>query len=92
MESRILVFASASSFDTQALGSGSTSNKQYIMALFGNLTDRKDTVTVPSVELKNPALGLTQEQYTEYALLFTAVLPLVTLAAGMFVWFKRRHL
>lgn len=91
LESNLFVFASAASFDSAALENASTSNTQYIFNILADLTERTDVFTIESKTLSKAALGITQEQYYCFSILFAAGMPLLMIMSGMVVWIKRRN-
>lgn len=91
LSSSLFVFASAASFDAAALENSSTSNAQYIFNILAEVTDRTDVVMIESKTLSKAKLGINQQQYYIYSILFMAGMPLIMIVSGMIVWLKRRN-
>ena len=91
LSSNLFVFASAASFDASALENSSTSNAQYILNILAKVTGRMDGMRIEPKTLSKAKLGITQQQYYIYSILFMVGMPLIMIAIGMIVWLKRRN-
>ncbi|WP_101910431.1 GldG family protein [Marasmitruncus massiliensis] len=91
--SNVLVAASSASLDEMFLTNKSVSNADYLLCAFNTLTNRGNAVTIAPKDLGGDELGLSN-MVQAYLLggIFTLLLPLAVLIAGVAVWLHRRHL
>ena len=72
----------------------SVANSDFVLSTYSYLHGKSDTATL-SITPKNVAvnyLALTQSDIIFYAIVFGILPPVLILAAGVFVWYKRRRL
>jgi hypothetical protein len=91
VRSHVLVCGSVFAVDAGILGSPNIANAEYFLDLLGNLAGREDRIYVQDKTLGSAELGASFFQIVVLAVVFTVLLPLVVLGAGIFVWLRRRH-
>lgn len=91
--SNVLAAASSASLDELFMTNKSVANADYLLSAFNALTNREDVVTIAPKDLSGNQLGLSN-MVQAYLLggIFTLLLPLAILIAGIAVWMHRRHL
>jgi hypothetical protein len=72
-------------------GSPNIANGEYFLDLLGNLAGREDRIYIQDKTLGYTELGISAGQAILLAAVFTVLLPLVVLGAGIAVWLRRRH-
>ena len=85
------VFGSSVSLSDSLLGSGSFSNADYYLSVLNTLTQRENVISIQSKTIGGQELGLNTAQVFTIGFLFIAVVPIVTLACGCYLWLKRRN-
>ena len=81
------VYAIADSMlETTALANG-----DFFVSVCDELTQRENTINIPSVSLNGEELGITYHTAITAGVLFAVVIPVVVLAAGLTVYLRRRH-
>lgn len=89
--SQVAVFGSSVSLSDSLLGSGSFSNADYYLSVLNTLTQRENVISIQSKTLGGQELGLNTAQVFTIGFLFIAVVPIMTLACGLYLWLKRRN-
>lgn len=89
--SNVLVSGSVEMLASYVLNNGSFANAQYLTSVLNSLCERTDTIAVTPKTIAGNALNITQAQADLLGNLSVFVIPLVTLALGVFVWLSRRH-
>ena len=90
--SRVFVFGSAQSFDQSILSAAAFNNAEYILGLFNTIFDKEDTIQIVAKELGGLSLNLSAQSIQVLTVTFMFIVPILVLAAGIGVWFYRRHL
>lgn len=89
----VVVVGSPFALSGNYLSNSSFNNAAYFVNLFNLLTEHEDVGVV--IEGKDPSakdLGVTSLKSVQAAAVFVRfILPIAVLAAGLFVWIKRRH-
>lgn len=65
---------------------------RYIVSILNWMQDRTDEVMVPAKSLEQPPLNMTQQSRVFVFVLLTAVIPLVIIGSGLFIWIRRKNL
>jgi hypothetical protein len=91
VKNHVLVCGSVFAVDAGILGSPNIANGGYFLDLLGNLAGREDSIYVQDKTLGFTELGASFFQVAALAVVFTVLLPLAVLGAGIFVWLRRRH-
>ncbi|HOK42727.1 MAG TPA: GldG family protein [Thermoclostridium caenicola] len=65
---------------------------RYIVSILNWMQERTDEVLVPAKSLERPPLNMTQQSRVLVFFLLTAVIPLVIIGTGLFVWIRRKNL
>lgn len=96
VEENVIVFGSSMSFTDSFVGTNTFSNRAYLTDLLRYVTDTDDTATVVTSEDKQTNsydITMTTAQVTIFGMvIFTVILPIAILAAGLVIFLKRRHL
>jgi hypothetical protein len=87
----VLVCGSTLAVDGSILGSPNIANSGYFLDLLGALSGRQDQIYIQDKTVSFAELGANVLQIMVIAAVFTALLPLAVLGAGIVVWFRRRH-
>jgi hypothetical protein len=87
----VLVCGSIFAVDGSILGSSNIANSGYFLDLLGTLTGREDQIYIQDKTLDFAELGINVLQIIVIAVVFTLLLPLAVLGAGIVVWLRRRH-
>ena len=66
-------------------------NYAYVQSMLDWMCEREHVVTLPGIVLEDPVLMVNDGAANTLAVILTAVLPLVTVAAGFFYWMRRRR-
>jgi len=90
-ESHVVVCGTVSAVESSILQSTSVTNGEYFTNLFNTLTQRDDVITIAPKVLGNTKLNITAQQAYTLLMIFMVVLPVVVMAAGLIIWFRRRN-
>ena len=90
-QSNIIVTGSVSMLDELCLQNTSLANSTYLLNLFGELTDKEETISISPKSLSGKTLGITTAQVSTLGVILGGIVPLCILAAGIGVWLYRRH-
>lgn len=66
-------------------------NYAYVQSMLDWMCEREQVVTLPAIVLEDPVLMVNDGAANTLAVILTAVLPLVTVAAGFLYWMRRRR-
>ena len=91
VQAHVLVCGSVFAVDGSILGSPNIANSAYFLDLLGTLTGREDVIYIQDKTMGFAGLGVNVLQIMLIAVVFTALLPLAVLGAGITVWLRRRH-
>ena len=89
--SQIVAYGSAVSLSDSLLESGSFANADYYLSVLNTLTERENVISIQSKTLGGQELGLNTAQVFTIGFIFMVVVPIMTLACGMYLWLKRRN-
>lgn len=89
--SQILASGSSVSLSDSLMVSGSFSNADYYLSALNTLTQREHVITIQSKTLGGKELGLNTAQIFTIGVFFMVIVPIITLACGMYLWLKRRN-
>ena len=85
------VCGSISAVEDSILKSTSVTNGEYFTNLFNSLTQREDVITIAPKVLGSSQLNITAQQAYTLLLVFMVILPIVVMATGLVIWFRRRN-
>jgi hypothetical protein len=91
VRNHVLVCGSIFAVDESILGNPNIANAGYFLDVLGNLAGREDRIYVQDKTLGFTELGANFFQIAVMSVVFTILLPLLVLGAGIFVWLRRRH-
>jgi len=89
-QSSVVVSTSTHMLDASILQNSSLGDMEYLIDLFGYLTDREQTVTIAPKTLGGNALGISTSQVSALGVVLCIVIPVLILAAGIVIWLRRR--
>ena len=87
-----VLFANASFVDDTTLGSDTFLNSKYFVALMSKINNDEGGVVIEPREYSSTALTISGWQANVLFYLLIIIIPLGTLALGVIVWLRRRHL
>lgn len=90
LHSNILVSASAGMLSSTSLQNSSVSNAEYLLAVFGSIFQRENTISIQPRSLSAAVLGVTTEQASVLGIILCGVIPGLILLAGIGIWLARR--
>ena len=91
LRSHVLVAGSVLAVEGTALGNPHIANAAYFLDLLGELTGREEGVFIMDKIIAFTELRASFAQVIVIAVIFTLLVPLAVLAAGIVVWLRRRH-
>ena len=91
VKSFVLVCGSILALEESTLGNPYIANSAYFLDLLGNLTGRDDNIHIVDKIIGFTELRANYSQIIVMTVIFTVLLPLAVLAAGIIVWLRRRH-
>lgn len=65
---------------------------RYILSILNWMQERTDDIMIPAKSLAQPTLNMTQQSRVFVFVLLTAVIPLLIIGTGLFVWIRRKNL
>lgn len=74
---------------TSELGSNGS---RYIISILNWMQERKDEVMIPAKSIETPPLNMTQQSRILVFILLIAVIPIIIIGTGLFVWIRRKNL
>lgn len=90
--SSYVLFANAGFVDDGSLGSDTFLNSDYFVALMSMINNDEGGVIIDAREYSSTALTISGWQASVLFYLLVLIIPLGTLALGIVIWFRRRHL
>jgi len=90
--SSYVLFANAGFVDDSTLSNDSFLNSSYFVSLMNMMNNDEDGVIIEAREYSSTALTISGWQSTVLFWLLIIILPLGTLALGVVIWVRRRHL
>jgi hypothetical protein len=89
--SYIVISGSTGMLDGYAVNNPSFSNAEYLINLLNSLSDRKDIIPFTPKTFGGAGLMLSRTAVNVLGAIFIIVLPVMIMAAGLFVWVKRNR-
>ena len=90
--SQVAAFASTVMFSSSGAVGSSFNNQDFTVELLNTFAGKQNGISIPSVSFAAEELAVTQSQYSTMSLCIGILLPLLMVAAGVVVWFRRRRL
>jgi len=90
-QNHVLVSGSVLAVEESTLGNPYVANSAYFLDLLGNLTGRGDNFYIMDKIIGFTELRASYSQIIAMIVVFTVLLPLAVLSAGIIVWLRRRH-
>jgi ABC-type uncharacterized transport system involved in gliding motility auxiliary subunit len=91
-ESRMVVLGNAAFVSNNGMSQTNDNGKRYILTMINWMQDKTDQIIIPAKDNAAPVLTMTAQSTFIVFLLLTAILPLIIIGTGVFVWMRRRHL
>ncbi len=92
LESAVIAIGSSLMIDASNLTYAGFNNNDVVVSIINSIAAKEETISILPIEIQSEWITITSGQVNFYTVLFTAVVPLTTLAIGTFVFFKRRHM
>ena len=89
--SNVYAFSSTYFQSSSILQSTVYANGEYLLGMFDERFNRQASVSLVPKYVSSRSMNMTQAQATGILIVFAVVLPLGIIAAGIFVWLRRRH-
>lgn len=65
---------------------------RYVVSILNWMQERTDDIVIPAKSLAQPTLNMTQQSRVFVFVLTTAIIPLIIIGTGLFVWIRRKNL
>ncbi len=91
IESHVVAFSSAYLVSDTYLGASAYDNSNYILDIFAGLTGHDESLNILAKEITVTQTGMTASDVNLYMSIFVIVLPLILVAGGFIMWFRRRN-
>jgi ABC-2 type transport system permease protein len=92
VDSNIIVSGSTDAFNTSLLQEPSLNNADIVLDTINKITNFKSPINIEAKTSDSTTLNIPASQQHLIDILFMAIVPLVVLILGLFVWLRRRHL
>jgi hypothetical protein len=90
--SKVVVIGNAT-FVTNDGMTGTTDNgKRYLLTMVNWMQDKTNEIIIPAKDNSVPTLSMTEQSKFFVFVFMAALLPLLIIGAGIFVWMRRKHL
>lgn len=90
--STVLAFAAAEALGSTSLENVSFSNAEYLLSVLGMVCGSESVIVIPAKTLMAEQMVITQSQYIVLAVIFMLLIPALTLAGGIGMWWHRKRL
>lgn len=87
----VIVFGSDLMLQNRLTSVSSFNNGSFIISMINEITGKSAGVTVKSTDVNTGTFDITEAQTRTLTLVFVLIIPVAVLAAGTFVWIRRRH-
>lgn len=87
----VIVFGSDLMLNPILTSASSFNNGDFIISMLNEITGKSEGVTIKSKDVNTGSFDITEAQTRTLTLTFALIIPVVVLAAGTFVWIRRRH-
>lgn len=87
----VIVFGSDLMLQNRLTSVSSFNNGSFIISMLNEITGKSAGVTVKSTDVNTGSFDITEAQTRTLTLVFVLIIPVAVLAAGTFVWIRRRH-
>ncbi len=74
------------------ISSAGENGKRYVVSILNWMEDKTNAVYIPSTSLAQATINMTEQSKFIAFIMLTAILPLLIIGAGVFVWMRRKHL
>ena len=90
--SKVVVIGNSSFITNDGMAQTTDNGKRYILTMVNWMQDKTDEIIIPAKNNSVPLLKMTEQSTFIVFLVLTAILPLIIIGLGVFVWMRRRHL
>lgn len=90
-DSNVIVFGGAGLFDENLTTNSRYNNNEYAINVINKLSGKEESLNIVAVSFDAEKLNPTAATVNTIQLIFSVMVPLVTLAIGVVVWVRRRH-
>ena len=91
VSSKMVVIGSESLFDSEVNSAVSGANYTFLMNIFSQLSEHKNTTAIAVKSLTYEALQITARQAIFWRNILMFLLPAALIVAGVVIWFRRRR-
>ena len=88
----MLAFAAAVALGSTSLENVSFSNAEYLLSALRMVCGSESVIAFPAKTLMAEQMVITQSQYIVLAVIFMLLIPALTLAGGIGMWWHRKRL
>ena len=90
--SRIALIGNCTFITDEFMSELGSNGSRYILSMLNWMQDRKDEIMILAKSLAQPPLNMSQQSRIFVFILLIAVIPLIIIGAGLFVWIRRKNL
>lgn len=87
----VIVFGSDLMLDPILTTASSFNNGDFVISMVNEITGKSEGITIKSKDVNTGKFDITEAQRRTLTLVFALIIPVAVLAAGTFVWLRRRH-
>lgn len=87
----VIAFGSDKMLDTSVIRQPAFNNGDFILSLLNDITGKTEGITISPKVVTASTFDITESQTRSLTLTFALIIPVIVLAAGTFVWVRRRH-
>lgn len=90
--SKIALVGNANFVTNQWMQQLGDSGKRYVVSMLKWMENKKDAIIIPAKTLDVPPLNLTEQSRIFVFILLAAIIPLLIIGLGVFIWIRRKNL
>ena len=87
----VVAFGSDLMLNPVFMGTSSFNNGDFIISMLNEITGKSEGITLKPKVVSAGTFDITESQTRALTLTFAVIIPVIVLAAGTFVWIRRRH-
>lgn len=87
----VIVFGSELMLNSLVIRNPGFSNGEFILSMINEITGKTEGIAITPKSVASGTFEITTAQTRTLTLVFALVIPVIILAAGTFVWIRRRH-
>lgn len=90
--SKMVVIGNATFITNDGMSSTTENGKRYLLTMVNWMQDKTNEIIIPAKDNSVPTLTMTEQNKLVIFVLMAALLPLLIIGTGIFVWMRRKHL